>query len=90
MGSNNALSDREMLEKIKDQLEGQERAAWWRFRFGIGLTFIVVSLSVLLALWSLGKIMEPHWFALTLFSLILLILGLILILLPKGNRENRA
>jgi len=90
MGSNNALSDRQILEKIKDLLERQERIAWCRFRFSIGLTFIVVSLSVLLASWSLGKTMEPRWFILTLFSLILLILGVILILLPKGNRENQA
>jgi hypothetical protein len=85
--------DSEIEKRLNDidmRLERQERTARRRFRFSIGLTFIVVSLSVLLASWSLGKTMEPRWFILTLFSLILLILGVILILLSKGNRKNRA
>lgn len=66
MGSNDALSGRQMLEKIKDQLERQEKTAWHRFNLSIATTFIVVSLSVLLASLSLGKTMELRWLILML------------------------
>ena len=78
------------LNDIEMRLERQERAALCRFRFSIGLTFIVVSLSVSLVVWTLGETMESHWFGLTLFVLILLILGGVLIFLAIRNRKNRA
>ncbi|MGA7678186.1 MAG: hypothetical protein WCA51_07420 [Dehalococcoidia bacterium] len=61
MGSNDAFSDRQMLERIKDQLEHQGKTLRLRFYLSIAITFIVLSLSVLLASLSLGKAMDLRW-----------------------------
>jgi hypothetical protein len=61
MGSNDALSNRQMLERIKDQLEHQGKTLRLRFYLSIAITFIVLSLSILLASLSLGKAMDLRW-----------------------------
>lgn len=61
MGSNDALSNRQMLERIKDRLEHQGKTLRLRFYLSLGITFIVLSLSVLLAALSLEKAMDLRW-----------------------------
>lgn len=64
MSSNDALSDRQMLEKIKDQLDQQSRTLGLRFYLSIATTYIVMFLSVGLASLSLGKAKELSWIVL--------------------------
>ena len=66
MSSNDALSNRQMLEKIKDLLERQEKTARPRFHRGIAITFIVLTLSILIASLSLGKTIDLNWVVLIL------------------------
>ncbi|MCJ7515227.1 MAG: hypothetical protein MUO89_04540 [Dehalococcoidia bacterium] len=61
MGSNDALSDRQMLEKINDQLEQQGKTLGLRFYLSIATTYIVMFLSIGLASLSLGKTKELSW-----------------------------
>jgi len=61
MSNNDALSDRQMLDRIKDQLEHQGKTLRLRFYLSLAITFIILSLSVLLASLSLGKAMDLRW-----------------------------
>jgi uncharacterized membrane protein len=88
MSSNDALSDRQMLEKIKGQLERQEKTARLRFRFAVAITFIVLSLSVLLASLSLGKTIELRWFSLPLLFVGLLTIYVSLVEFSQEYRKN--
>lgn len=74
MSSNDALSDRQMLERIKDQLERQRKTLRLRFYLNIAITFIVLSLSVLFASLSLGMAAELRWL------ILMLLLGGVLII----------
>ena len=74
MSRNDALSDRQMLEKIKDQLERQEKTALLRFWREIAATLIGVSVTVWLAWLGLGKTTELGW-----LTLIPLLGGLLII-----------
>jgi len=61
VSSNDALSDRQMLEKITNQLERQEKTLKFRFYLNIAITFIILSLTVLFASLSLGMTLEFRW-----------------------------
>jgi len=67
MGSNDALSDRQMLERITNQLERQGKTLKFRFHLSIAITFIILSLTVLFASLSLGMAVELRWLILMLF-----------------------
>jgi hypothetical protein len=68
MSSNDALSDRQMLERITNQLERQRKTLKFRFYLNIAITFIILSLTVLFASLSLGMALELRW----LISILLL------------------
>ncbi|MBN2463757.1 MAG: hypothetical protein JXB43_09205 [Dehalococcoidia bacterium] len=74
MGSNDALSDRQILEKIKDLLEHQGKTLRLRFYLGLAITFIVLSMSVLIASLSLGKTIDLNWFVLILLLVALYVI----------------
>ena len=67
MGSNDALSDRQMLERITNQIDRQGKILKFRFYLSIAITFIILSLTVLFASLSLGKAVELRWVILMLF-----------------------
>jgi len=77
-----------MLERIKDQLERQEKTGQLRFRFAVAITFIILSLSVLLASLSLEKTIELRWFSLPLLFLGLLAIYVSLIEFSQEYRKN--
>jgi hypothetical protein len=67
MGSNDALSDRQMLERITNQLDRQGKTLKLRFYLSIAITFIILSLTVCFASLSLGMAVELRWLILMLF-----------------------
>ena len=76
------------LRDIKNQLERQEKTGRLRFRFAVAITFIVLSLSVLLASLSLEKTIELRWFSLPLLFLGLLTIYVSLIEFSQEYRKN--
>jgi hypothetical protein len=67
MSSNDALSDRQMLERITNQLDRQGKTLKLRFYLSIAITFIILSLTVCFASLSLGMAVELRWLILMLF-----------------------
>lgn len=86
MSSNDEIISK--LTEIEKRLERQEKTGQLRFRFAVAITFIILSLSVLLASLSLEKTIELRWFSLPLLFLGLLAIYVSLIEFSQEYRKN--